>query len=144
MNVNKDKINNVLKSMTVSVFAAFPTVWPEDTQPCGGKGVLIARVDPICNHQFDDTDVVARVIVYMPADEMSESHLCRLTIRNSDLDLPKDYVKGAVSRFRHRDYLDSERDPATERLAQYQQCAEELLALPVINLHDPLRSVQRR
>lgn len=143
MNINENEINGLLKSMTVSVLAALPSIWPEDTQPCGGNGILVAQVDPICNHELNDFDVVARAIVYMPADEVSESRLCRLTIRNSDLDLPKDYVKEAASRFRHRDCLDDERDPATARLADYHKCAQAVLPLPVINLHDPFRSVQQ-
>ncbi|WP_156525920.1 hypothetical protein [Mycobacterium adipatum] len=133
------EINGLVKSMTVSVFASLSPVWPEDIKECGGHGVLIARVDPICNHALNDVDVVARALVYMPSDEISESRLCRLTIRNSDLDLPKHYVKNAASRFRPRDYIEDERDSATVRLADYQRCAQALLPLPVINLHAPFR-----
>lgn len=139
MKIEENQISGILKAMTVSVFASLPSAWPEYLEPCGGQGVLIARISQNCNDQFNDTDVVARAIVFMPGDEIEDSHLRRLTIRNQDLDIDPKYVEGALSNFRYLDYWDNEREPATSRVSRYHQCAQAILELSAIDLWNPLR-----
>lgn len=142
--MNAHEIENFKKSMTVSVFAALPTAWPEYVI-YGGK--LIARIHPNCNHRFDngqiEHDVVARALVYMPNDEIEQPYgmtgLRRLTVRESNLEFnPQDieeYLAGTA---------DAHMLPRWQEIRNnYWRCLEELLAFPLTDLSDPLRSLGR-
>lgn len=144
MNVELEahQIDNVVKAMTPSIFAALNPAFAEymwGTEDVWGGMLPIARIHPNCNRPRGDEDVMARALVYMPTDHIEESHLRRLTIRRRDLDMDENYVRESLSIFRSRDW-DSERDPATARVADYQRCLQAVSRLPMIDLHDPLRT----
>lgn len=134
MKIKANQIDNILRSMTVSVFASLPSAWPEFLRCCGGQGIFVSRIAQNANHLTNDHDVIVRALVFMPDDEIEESHLRRFTIRHKDLDLDPKYVEGAVSRWRYLDYWERHREPAITRVAQYHACARALLEVPQVDL----------
>lgn len=127
MRVELSKLDNIIKSMTVSVFASLPSAWPEYMH---NGGILIARVDPICDAAGGENDVITRALVFMPEDDFEPSHLRRLTIRYRDTEL---------------DYADMVHSPEMQdfyvwRVENYRDCLEKIKTLPVVNLHELFRT----
>ncbi len=136
----RTKFDGVIRSMTVSVFASLPTVWPEYLDGHGGHGTLLARVHVNCNRRFEDgtteRDVIARGLVYMPEETIFNNnqslpaHLSRLTIRYTDTELNYDYLKS----------FPDMQSFAVHRVEQYRRCVEQLKVLPVIDFWDLCRT----
>lgn len=142
--MNQREIENLIGSMTVSVFASLPTAWPEYVI-YGGK--LIARISPNCNRPGGDDDgVLARVLVYMPDDDdeidragLHGLHgLRRLTIREKNLELNpqdiSDYLAGSADRHMLPHWQ--------EVRENYWRCLHEILTMPVVDLSNPWRNLQ--
>lgn len=141
--MNQQQIENLKKSMTVSVFAALPTAWPEYVIY---GGTVVARIHPNCNRWFDngiervpEQDVITRALVYMPNDDVHQpfgmTGLRRLTVRERNLEFNpediKEYLAGVA---------DAHMLPKWQEIRNnYWRCLEEILALPLTDLSDPMR-----
>ncbi|WHU48672.1 hypothetical protein QNM97_06670 [Gordonia sp. L191] len=71
------------RTLTVDEFAKLPSAWLDTIE--FAKGVLIARIDPSNNRAQGDETVLARALVWTPADEAGPAELRRLTIRTENL-----------------------------------------------------------
>lgn len=145
MRIEPTQVNDILKTMTVSICASLQPAWPEYLKGCGGHGLVVAQIDPNANHLLDDADVVARGLVYMPSDTVEESHLRRLTIRDKDLDMHSDYVTKALNRLLSEDAFNSwlvDRDVTSNRIHATHTALTALLDAPVVDLHDPFRALR--
>ncbi|BCP05628.1 hypothetical protein [Mycobacterium paraintracellulare] len=133
---NEVEMNNLIRCMTPSVFAALPAAWPEYVRGCGGQGLLVARIHPLCNRDGIDgePDVIVRGLVHMPNDEREKQHLRRITIRERHLDFePKDIA----------DYLSGNEDKNMlplwrDRRSFYCKIMERLWLLPALDLHSQM------
>lgn len=74
-----------LKTLTLERFARLPSAWPENLSGicgwAGGAGILIARIHPNCNRPVGDENVVARALVYTPADQIESTTSLRFQIK---------------------------------------------------------------
>lgn len=136
----EQKLGNVLATMTPSVFASLPPIHADDAM----SRRILARVDPVCNRQFDDhpetIEVVTRVLVYLPDDDFEQpwglTGLRRLTIRESNLDFDSQNLADYLSGQADSHMLDRWRMTKDA----YWICMGKALDVPTIDLSDPLRS----
>lgn len=146
MKIERKYLQPILRTMTVSVFASLPTAWPEYLQECGGDGIVVAKINPNANHLFNDDDVIARGLIFMPDDDAEESHLRRLTIREKDLDIDSDYVAKAINRLSSEDAFNTwlaDRDVVSDRIHATYTALAALVAAPVVDLNDMWRALRR-
>lgn len=126
-------------SLTVSVEASLPSIHAELAMT---HGTILARVHPICNRQFEDENVVARGLVYLPEDEIYQPYgltgLRRLTIHAESLEFDSQDLADYLAGLADEHMLERWRQTRNN----YWLCMERLLAVPTVNLHDPMRSMR--
>lgn len=125
--MTQSKFDGLIKSMTVSVFASLPTAWPEYLW---GGGKLIAKIHDNCLKAGGEPDVIARVLVEVPGNEVEETHLARLTIRYRNTELDYSMLKD----------FPEDQSLLVSRIEDYRACLEMIAPLPVVDLHDPFKT----
>lgn len=129
-----DSFNNIIKVMTPSIFVWIPPAWVEYLAGHGGNGILAAQVHRNSYRRLSDgtiePDVIARALVFMPADERQPDHLRRLTIRYSDTELNYEYLK----------LFPEMQNYVVSRVESYRRCAAYIKTLPMIDFHQLCRT----